>query len=246
MRGGLLGLVVGVLFAASASAQPGSGPRETIDQRFTTKLPNTPTGASFKGVYHAAGDPKANPPYMRRMTFYPPAGMRYDTSVPDRCTASDLELSGNGMAACPAGSRIGGGSTSGLFFEPIAHSFSSPYENKLDIVNTTNEQIMLIQAPAGYVVVRGRIRPDQSVEFASPTCFPVPPAGQQCPDDYVLQTGSSTSMPVYTKSSRSYWKTPPKCPVRGYWRTKIRFWWADGSIDTVASDQPCKRPRRKR
>ena len=46
-------------------------------------------------------------PYMRRMTFYPPAGMRHDTSVPEQCTASDFELSMNGPAACPEGSLIG-------------------------------------------------------------------------------------------------------------------------------------------
>jgi hypothetical protein len=233
----LLGGLLCLFSASAASALPGSGPRETIDQRYTAKKPNKPTGAAFTGVYHAANDPKGNPPYMRRMTFYPPHGMRFDTSVPERCTASDLELELNGMGACPAGSRLGGGKTSGIFYEPIAHSFSSPYENTLDIVNNANEQIMLIKAPVGYVVVRGRVRPNQAVEFASPTCFPAPPAGQQCAVDHVLQTGSDTSMGRHGR----YAVTPPTCPKRRYWRTHVKFWWADGSVDDVASDQPCRR-----
>ena len=244
--------VLCALPAASASAQPGSGPRETIDQGFTAARPKTPTGASFTGVYHAAGNPKANPPYMRRMVFYPPRGMRYDTRVPERCTATDLELSVRGGAACPPGSRLGGGTTEGLFFEPVANAFVlTPYKNALDMFNNANEQIMVI-ASGGfgyYTVVRGRIRSDQSVEFASPTCFPAPPAGQQCPRDYILQRGSSTVMPRYTRSSggrvRSYFTTPPKCPARGYWQTRVKFWWADGAIDDLASNEPCRHARRR-
>jgi hypothetical protein len=230
--------------ASTAVAQPGSGPRETIDQRFTTTRPNTSAGASFTGTYHAAGNPKGNPPYMRRMTFYPPAGTRYDTSVPARCTASDAELQLRGPAACRADSRLGGGTTEGIFFEPIANAFVfTTYKNAFDIFNNTNEQVMVIASGGlGYTVARGRIGPDQSVTYESPTCFPAPPTGR-CARDYILQTKSSSSMPAHTRQSRSYFRTPPKCPARGYWRTRIKFWWADGSIDTVATDQPCKRPR---
>jgi hypothetical protein len=241
-------LLVAAVCAPTAIAKPGSGPRETIDQGYTATRANSPTGASFTGVYHAAGDPKGNPPYMRRMVFYPPRGFRYDTSVPDRCTATDVELEVRGPAACPSGSRVGAGTTEGLFFEPIAHAFVfSHYNNPFDVVNNANEQVMLIQTPGGFTVVRGRIRPDQSVEYSSPTCFPAPPAGQQCPDDYVLQVKSSSSMPPHTKISggrvRTYMRTPPKCPARGFWRTNVKFWWADGSVDTVATRQPCGRPR---
>src|SRR5213080_3691210 len=102
------------LSAASAVAQPGAGPRETIDQPFTTTRPNSPTGMGYTGVYHAAGNPRGNPPYMRRMIFYPPRGMRVDTRVPARCTAPDVVLQVRGPAACPKASIIGGGKTEGI------------------------------------------------------------------------------------------------------------------------------------
>jgi hypothetical protein len=240
---GLLACALCALCAAPALAQSGSGPRETVDQGYTTKKPNTATGASFTGVYHAAGDPKGNPPYMRRMRFYPPPGTRYDTSVPDRCTASDLELEARGAAACPPGSKIGSGHTKGIIYEPIAGSFAfTTYDNPVDIINNANEQIMVISSGGlGNAVVRGQMRPDNSVEFAAPTCFPVPPSGVPCARDYVLQLGSSTSMPRRTKGGRAYWTTPPTCPKRRSWRTRVKFWWADGSVDTVATDQPCRR-----
>jgi hypothetical protein len=224
---------------ASAGARPSSFPHGTVDQTFTTKKPNTPTGASFTGVYHAAGDAKGNPPYMRRMVFYPPRGWRYDTSVPERCTAGDLEIELNGPAACPKGSRLGGGKTAGIFYEPIGNAFElSRYDNAFDIFNNAGEQVMVIQSGGfGYTVVRGRIGPDQSVTYESPTCFPAPPAGQRCARDYILQLNSHSFMPRL----RSYATTPPTCPRRGYWRSRIRFWWADGSIDTASTDQRCSR-----
>jgi hypothetical protein len=250
VRAGLLVLVIcalSALWAAAAAAQPGTGPRETVDQSFTTTRPSSPTGVSYTGGYHAAGNPKGNPPYMRRMVFYPPRGMRYDTSVPERCSASDLELEVRGPAACPAGSRLGGGTVEGLFYEPIGHAFVfDHYKHTVDVMNNANEQIVLVKSE-GFTVVRGRNRPDGSIEYTPPTCFPAPPTGK-CADDYVLQLRSSTFLPPYKTTSggrlRSYATTPAKCPAQGYWRTTIRFWWADGSVDTVATQQPC-RPARK-
>jgi hypothetical protein len=186
---------------------------------------------------------------MRRMIFYPPPGLRYDTSVPDRCSASDVELEVRGPAACPAGSRLGGGTTEGIFIDPVAHDFVvDRYKHTLDVLNNANEQILLVKSE-GFTVVRGRIRPDGSMDFRPPTCFPAPPTGQ-CAANYVLQLGSSAFMPPYKRTSggrvRSYATTPAKCPARGYWRTMIRFWWANGSADSVATKQPCERPRKSR
>src|SRR5437868_5529426 len=88
------------LWAESAPAQPGTGPRETVDQRFTTTSPNSPTGIRFTGSFHAANDRKSPPPFLRRIVFDPPGAMRYDTSVPAQCTATDAELQALGPAAC--------------------------------------------------------------------------------------------------------------------------------------------------
>jgi hypothetical protein len=231
------------LWASGAAAAPGSGPRETVDQRFTTMRPSSPTGVGFSASYHAAGDVNGNPPYMRRMIFYPPRGMTYDTAVPERCTATDVELAGRGPAACPAGSRLGGGTVEGLFWEPIAHAFLvDHYKHNLYVLNNTNEQILLVESE-GFTVVRGRVRPDGSIEFVTPTCFPRPPAAD-CLDDYILQLKTSSMLARYKKTSggrvRSYATTPAKCPARRYWRMTVRFWWADGSVDSVVTKQPCR------
>ena len=92
---------------------------------------------------------------MRRMVVYPPRGMRYDTSVPERCSASDTELRVLGPDACPAGSRLGDGTVEGLIMEPFAHDFVfDHFKHPAAMFNNANQQIILIKSE-GYTVVRG-------------------------------------------------------------------------------------------
>jgi hypothetical protein len=249
LRASLLVLLLSALFVlwvVGAAGQPGTGPRETVDQTFTTTRPNSPTGFGFSASYHAAGDPQGAPPYMRRMVFYPPRGLRYDTSVPARCTASDTELQVMGPTACPPGSRLGRGPVEGLIMEPFAHDFVfDHFKHPTYVLNNTNEQIVLIESE-GFTVVRGHIRPDGSMDWVLPACFPTPPGGH-CVDDYIIQLKTISKLAPYTRTSggrlRSYATTPPRCPARGYWQTTVRYWWANGSVDSVATKQPCRRPR---
>ena len=233
----------GLALCAPASAEPGSGKYGTVDQTFTTTAPGSPTGLGFTGTYHAADDPNGDPPFMEKMTFYPPAGMRYDTSVPEACTASDFELSMQGPAACPEGSQLGDGNTQGVFFVPFAHDFTvDRYTHNIYVMNNVNEQIILVEAE-GYAVVRGKFQPDGSLEFASPTCFPTPPAG--CADDHVLQTATTSTVPEYTTAADTYATTPPTCPDTGSWSSQVRFWWKTGEVETIETTQPCSAPKKK-
>jgi hypothetical protein len=243
-------LVLCIAFAlatASATAQPGTGPREKINQGFTTKRPGAPTGIGFTGSFHAAGDRHGNPPNMRRMVFHPPHGMRYDTNVPGKCTASDLQLQTRGPDACPVDSWLGGGTVEGLIMEPVGHDFVfDHYHHHIDLFNNTNEQIILVHSE-GWTVARGEMRPDGSIAFQLPTCFPVPPV-TGCVDDYIIQLATSSAIEPYKKRIdghvRSYATTPRRCPARGFWRTRVRFDWANGATDRVVTKQPCRHRHR--
>ena len=219
-----------------AAAAPVKFRHGTVNHRLTTGQPNAPSGFRYDASYHAARKPNAYPPYMRKMVSYSPPGLRYDTSVPKRCSASDLRLAIAGPSACPKGSRLGGGTSETAF----AGRF--PSTTKLDMFNNRNEQIILARSPGLTTVARGRIHRDGRVEFASPTCFPsVHPVG--CPVDNVLQLKASIRVAPYTRRSkgvtRSWLRTPRTCPRSGHWTTPIRFWWADGSVDRVVTKQPC-------
>ncbi len=234
------------LSATGAAAQAVSGPRETVDQSFTTTRPNSPTGLSYSGTYHAAGDENGDPPYLKRMIVYPPPGMRYDASVPDQCGAPDPQLELMGAAACPAGSRLGGGSINGSILDPVLHTFTSDFEYSFDVLNNANEQLILVNSGQGRTVVHVRIRPDGAFDALMPTCFPwVETAG--CADNFILVRKDMSSLPRYTRTIggrlRSYATTPPKCPTRGYWQTRMEIYWSDGSVDSVESPQPCQHAR---
>ena len=130
-------------FAPSAAAEPATGPHETVDYGFTTEQPNAPTGVIFRGVFHAAQNPSAPPPFMRRMAFHPPAGMRFDTTVPDQCKAPDVVLAVLGPDACPIGSRLGAGTAEGLFYVPFSNNvLLDHFKHTTDILNNLDEQIV--------------------------------------------------------------------------------------------------------
>jgi hypothetical protein len=241
MRGSVPIVVVLSILALGvvpAMASPGSGPREDIDQSFTTTAVGTPTGLDYTSHYHAAGDASQPPPPMRKMVFYAPPGFRFDTNVPEKCTASDAELAFQGPAACPAGSKIGDGTTEGLFYYPFTDVLFDHFKHNLYIFNNTNEQILLVESE-GYTVQRGIVHPDNSIEFNPTTCFPASPTGE-CPDEYIIQLGSTTKTPALTNSRGSYATTPPTCPRTKVWSSTVSFWWSDGSKDDVVTTQPCK------
>jgi hypothetical protein len=229
------------LGATPAAAEPTSFAHGTIEYQYTTTKPGTASGWKFDGRYHAAGDPSKDPPYMRRMTFYPPPGLRYDFAVAERCTASDLELQTRGSSACPAASNVASGVAYGKFMGQTS-------ELQVEVFNGDGQQVMVVSTPFMSTVSRGRFAPDGSVTYESPTCYPALPPG--CPIDTALQTGSSVSGKPLTRvidgARRSYMTTPPKCPKTGHWSGRVRFWWADGSEETVVTKQPCTRPKAKK
>ena len=237
-RGALAAICISAACAwpAGAAAEPVSFAHGTIDYRYTTTQPGAPTGFSFKGTYHAANDPSGDPPYMRGMTFHPPPGFRYDTSVPDRCTASDLQLQLQGAGACPEGSRLGGGEAYGKFMGQTSTL-------AVEVFNNEGEQVMLVHTPLIRTVSRGRFGDDGSITYQSPTCYP---ALVTCPVDTALQMGSSVSSPPYVRDGRAYTTTPPKCPKAGAWQSRVYFWWADGTDETVVTKQPCTRPAKQK
>jgi hypothetical protein len=50
-------------------------------------------------------------------------------------------------------------------------------------------------------------------------------------------------MPItvgHGKARRSYGFTPPTCPRSHTWRTPVTFHYADGTVETVVTRQPCK------
>lgn len=223
---------VTLLPAAAAQAQPVKFRHGSADDRFTTRTPGAATGFGYDGVYHAAGHAKSPPPYMKKMTFYTAPGQRYDTKAAPACTAGDTELAIRGPAACPPGSRLGGGKVVGMFM-------GERNELDADFFNAPGEQIILARSPVFASVSRGKIAPDMTVTYQAPTCYPyLLPA--PCTVDNALQVESHMKVARHVSGGRAYMRTPSRCPKSGHWTTPIRFWWKDGTTDLVRTKQPCR------
>lgn len=230
-----------LLWPGHAAAIPGSGPHVTVDITATTTRPNASTGLNWHATFRNPADPAADPPALRRIVIVGPPGLRSDTSVTSQCTATDAELRQRGEAACPADSNIGSGSATARLFGVATNTFDTT------VFNAPSAQIELIKFMGrGGGVRRGTIE-GRTIDAQVPTCFGggQPPEG--CPSDQVTVLENRLEQRPLSVGKgaqrRNLLTTPPRCPRSGRWKTRVIFYFADGSVDKVVTKQPCSRKR---
>src|SRR5688500_15737751 len=100
--------VASIVVVGVAVAQ--SGNRQTIDFGYVgQEQPGGSTGIFLKINYVNPDDPEAKPYAVQTVVEKLADGTRFDTTVPEQCTASDPQLMAEGPAARPEGSVVGGG-----------------------------------------------------------------------------------------------------------------------------------------
>src|SRR5947209_1826309 len=170
-------LLLGLAFPAAANAIPSSGAHETVDMWSSTTQPNASAALGYSARYHSAGDPSADPPPLRRLVIELPVGTRIDTSVPDRCTASDAEIKLFGESACPRSARVGSGQATvrqlGLGVQTYDTVLYNADHDLLELVKSSDEVVGVV-----HTYVRGT-----TLDGPIPTCLTggQPPDG--CPFD---------------------------------------------------------------
>jgi hypothetical protein len=235
-------LLLVALWPAQAAATPVSGKRQTVEMTFTTTASGAASGFLYRASFRNPENPSADPPPLRRLVIEAPTGAKLDTAVPSLCPASDQELKEKGDGACPSSSRIGSGTAD---IKPTlfpAISYTSAF------FNDVNEQVELFTAdpPSPPVVVHGFIR-GNILDSPVPTCLNGGFAPRDCPSDQVSLLGNTVDIPIYTKGDgarrRSYFTTPRTCPASRRWRSPITFYYGDGAVERLVTEQPCVRPR---
>lgn len=232
-----------VVTAAGALASGATGNRQTIDFSFDQTRTGSPTAVRLHIDYFNPDDPSAKPPAVMTVVEQLTPGSRIDTSVPERCTASNGELMSEGASACPAQSRVGDGTVT------LDTGFPGPgriIENKVTEFNNTDEIILLFEPTGGpRVVSRAPIENGRTITAQSPPIPGGPPDGFTAIKQVRLSLDRITT--GSGKDRRSYVTTPPTCPPERSWTNRITFTYRDGQTQTATTESPCRaRPSDRR
>src|SRR3954454_16807333 len=188
---GRRGIVVGAVVALLAGAPAGaaSTDRQTASLTFTTTRPGAPSGENLAVDWHDPANPGGKPYSVARMVVELPPGAVIDTSVPERCTASDVQLELQGAAACPAASRVGGGEivsdtgSTGAFPPRFVHNEANLFNNAGELIGVADATDQPVIPGITRTVARSPI-----VGTTTTSDFPAFP-GNLPPDDFsAIQT----------------------------------------------------------
>jgi hypothetical protein len=232
----LAGLALG-LVPVTAPAQSDS--RQSAELRFVEQRPGVPSALTLSIDYVNPDDPSAKPPAVRTVVEELAPGARIDTSVPELCTASDLELMLLGASACPPGSRVGSGTIR------IDTGFPEPgrfIDADVTFLNNTDELIFVSteRGSGARVVSRSEVQ-DRRIVNSAPPLPGTPPDGGAI--DVVEARLDAVSGEI-DGVRRGYVTTPGDCPPRRAWTNSVTFTYADGASQTVETRSRCSRSRR--
>lgn len=220
--------------AVPALALAGSSSRQEASYKLTEELPGHGTGEHFKFDYVDPDNPAAKPPAVEKVVTKLPRRGHFDVTVPGSCGATDAELMALGADACPEDSLIGGGVVTvdtGLP-EPgrivtadvvFANNADDP-EGEFIYVNTVRD------APLARTVIRADVRRRKTVTLAG--MLPGTPPDGGAIDTVDLEVDS------ISRGKDNYITTPPRCR-RGYWVTKVRFFYPDDVSQVERTRTPC-------
>jgi hypothetical protein len=233
-----LATLVALLVTGTAAFAAGDYDRQAAEYTLTEQRPSRGTSEHFVFDYVNPDDPNAKPPAVRRVVTILPRGARYDTSVPDVCTASDAELMAQGGAACPAGSAIGGGV---ITVDTGAPGDARIVTADVEFFNNVDQFIYVntVRGTDARTVIRAEVDRDRTITNAD--MLPGTP-----PDGGAIDT-VDIHVDNVSYGSRNYITTPPVCRGRRsdpHWTARVQFTYADGVSQTVPSHTACKRPNK--
>ena len=236
---GVLALLASVPGAMTTASGVAAGSSDSDYQDASLRLleptPGGPSGYQVRIDYTNPDDPEGKPPSVRKVVEIFPRGTRIDTGAPALCTASDAELMAQGPSACPAESIIGDGV---IKLDTGVPGPGRYLVEGVTFLNNTGQLIFLTddQATGARTVARAQVRGDRVISEAP---F-LPGAGSDGAAIDAVRGNFPTLVQTRDGKSRAYMTTPQGCAERGYWVTKIRFTYRDGTTQTESTRNPCR------
>ena len=224
------------LMALSQAA--GAGGTDRYQDAHLDLAPVGPTRATgvYVGIdYVNPDDADAKPPAVRRVVEILPRGSRIDTGATARCRATDAELMAQGAEACPARSVVGTG------FIKIDTGLEGParyLREDVTFLNNTDELIYLNtdRTTGQRVVTRAEVTRRRVISTVPP--LPGTPSDGAAIDR--VRAEFPTLVRHVDGERRVYVRTPRRCPDRGYWLTRLRFTYDDGTQQTERTRVACR------
>jgi hypothetical protein len=233
----ILLLPAAVVLAMSAGASAQTASRQNAAAVFSESRPGQSTGIRLAIDYLNPDDPGAKPPAVQKVVTRLQPGTAIDSSVPARCEASDPELMTSGAAACPAGSKVGGGE---IDLDTGVPGPGRLVQNDVTLLNGNGELIFLLESrgePRSRTVSRAAV---QGTTITSE----VPPVPGGPPDGFLaIKRVRLTVAPRSVGQGanlRSYIATPSSCPASGSWTNSATFTYRDGVSQSVANRSRCQ------
>ncbi|HEY1358203.1 MAG TPA: hypothetical protein VGF21_07855 [Thermoleophilaceae bacterium] len=231
------GRQIGIIAIALALAGGGQAHAEStaavdFELGFVSRTPGSVTGMRFYSLYKDPSDPRAKPSPLREVTIEAPAGTRFNGAALPACHATDMELKAQGRDACPASSRVGGGSLTVMtgFGPPL-----DPVPSDATLFNSGNGVIELFTQPG----TNATLGIDRTTLTGPSTLTAHPPVTPGGPPD-----GESSVREVhlaYDTGAKPFIRTPASCPPDGRWVGRLRFRTKDGHAYSARSTTPCTR-----
>jgi len=212
------------------------GDYQTASLGFIESAPGRASGYRVRIDYSNPDDPEAKPPSVREVVEVFARGTRIDTGAPDRCAATDAELTLRGRSACPPGSIVGTG------FIRLDTGVPGPgryLKEDVTFLNNTNQLIYLTKdrATGARTVVRARVRGHRVVTEA-PLLPGAAPDGTAID---VVRGDFPRLVRMRDGHRRAYVTTPKHCPTRGFWTNRVRLAYHDGTTQTEMTRNRCGR-----
>ncbi len=213
-------------------AMPAGAPaaeRQTVTAKGTTKTPGAPLGVTVHAVY-AAADGDAHPHALRHVSDDLPPGTTIRAQDIPKCTASELELTVRGAAACPQGSIVGRGEV----HTNLGLGGFGRLVTDVTLINAGTEILFLGSEPRTQVkLVQHGILRGRNIDV---DILKIPSTSSE---------GAWLEEETFSLEGRSgLLRAPTTCPTGTWTFTRVHTY-GDGVIQTTRAPMPCTKPAKK-
>lgn len=227
-------VMVAVVAMGGSSAAAATGARQTGSFTYTSTTPQAATGTVASFQFQNPDNPSEKPYAVASMAVHAPPGTIVDTNVRPQCQASDAQLLAEGSTACPAETKVGGGTA----VSDTGGGGPSPRYSQATVSDFNGQNEIIGFAQANDVAFIRSVDHTTFQGDTSTTVFPVFP-GLPPPEPYTPLQSLQIYFPPFEHDGRAYIRTAPTCPPIGYWTITTDFTYHDGVTQSIESHSPC-------